>query len=163
MTLNCYSESEDRIKIFGTSCIAPGCDTPDQLWTRLLQNLPPNGVTIRTKDRFDSRFFGFSLEHSIKTDPQIRKLLECTYHAFNDVEVPESIINRSPGLHKNAPVYFIDTVLQSLGWLKCRTAVYVGSCGSDYQAFLTTGRQDSDSSSITGAENLGAQRALLAN
>lgn len=33
-------------------------------------------------ERFDHKFFGMSKDRAAKTDPQLRKLLECTYHAL---------------------------------------------------------------------------------
>ena len=33
-------------------------------------------------ERFDHKFFGMSKDRAGKTDPQLRKLLECTYHAL---------------------------------------------------------------------------------
>ena len=131
------ASSEEVIGVFGYSCSLPGCED-----FRALLMGHETGIWPHAPDsqNFDHVFFGVPKQIAEKCDPQLRKLLECTYHALLRSAIGE----------------------QELEHRREKFGVYVGSCSSDYMGILC-GTACAESEGITGSENLGAQRAMFAN
>ena len=70
------------VGVFGYSSLP----APKAFWDFLTsaggRNDTESGARAVHWEKFDHAFFGMSKDLAGKTDPQLRKLLECTYHAL---------------------------------------------------------------------------------
>ena len=78
------SEGNDikALGVFGYSSLPAPKAFWDLLSTAGASDEADNDARAVHWERFDHRFFAMSKDRAAKTDPQLRKLLECTYHAL---------------------------------------------------------------------------------
>ena len=119
------SGGDDAIAIIGMACKLPGGnDTPQQFWDFLLSR--KSGITEVPADRwdvdvfynenpdaisksvtkwagfvdnlrdFDAQFFGISPREADSMDPQQRMLLQATYEAMQDSQIPAEVFSDQP-------------------------------------------------------------------
>ncbi|KAI1278798.1 Fatty acid synthase [Halotydeus destructor] len=75
----------------------------DTRWPVGLWGLPPCSGKVKSFDKFDNRFFGFTPKEVEYIDPQERKLLETTFEAIVDAGVdPDSLRGSNTGVFQGS-------------------------------------------------------------